>query len=66
MDVLIKNLANLLRVKTIITLATIVTLCALVIQTPEDPSYQAAFIGGVGAILAYYFNKNESKPDIEK
>ncbi len=51
-------LKNLLRIKSIITLAVITALVVLVISHPESAEYRTAFISAISAVLAYYFNKD--------
>ena len=51
-----KNLANLLKVKTIISLAVIFTTCYLTIEKELDTE---TFMVITSAIITYYFNKKE-------
>ena len=51
-----KNLANLLKVKTIISLAVIFTTCYLVITKQLDTE---TFMVITSAIITYYFNRKE-------
>ena len=52
-----KNLANLLKVKTIISLAVIFTTCYLTIKGSLDTE---TFMVITSAIITYYFNKKEN------
>lgn len=56
-----KNLANLLKVKTIISLAVIFTTCYLTIKGSLDTE---TFMVITSAIITYYFNKKENQNDI--
>ena len=56
-----KNLANLFKVKTIISLAVIFTTCYLTIRGSLDTE---TFMVVTSAIITYYFNKKEDKDDI--
>jgi hypothetical protein len=56
-----KNLANLLKVKTIISLAVIFTTCYLTIKGSLDTE---TFMVITSAIITYYFNKKENENDI--
>jgi hypothetical protein len=56
-----KNLANLLKVKTIISLAVIFTTCYLTIKGNLDTE---TFMVITSAIITYYFNKKENENDI--
>lgn len=51
-----KNLANLLKVKTIMSLAVIFTTCYLTIKGTLDTE---TFMVVTSAIITYYFNKKE-------
>lgn len=53
-----KNLANLLKVKTIISLAVIFTTCYLTIVKQLDTE---TFMVITSAIITYYFNRKEDK-----
>ena len=55
-----KNLANLLKVKTIISLAVIFTTCYLTIKGSLDTE---TFMVITSAIITYYFNKKENEND---
>ena len=59
---LIKNLANLLKVKTILSLSVIFTTCVL---TFKNIISVEAFMAIASAIITYYFTKkeNENKED---
>ncbi|HHX69564.1 MAG TPA: hypothetical protein GX708_16150 [Gallicola sp.] len=54
------NIANLFKVKSIITLMIISTISILVMKNVEIPSEYAAF---AGSIVTYFFTKNK---DTEK
>lgn len=56
-----KNLANLLKVKTIISLAVIFTTCYLTIKGNLDTE---TFMVITSAIITYYFNKKENENDL--
>ena len=56
-----KNLANLLKVKTIIRLAVIFTTCYLTIKGSLDTE---TFMVITSAIITYYFNKKENENDL--
>lgn len=59
-ETLLINIANLFKVKSIITLMIISTISILVIKNIEIPSEYAAF---AGSIVTYFFTKNK---DTEK
>lgn len=59
-ETLLINIANLFKVKSIITLMVISTISILVMKSVEIPSEYAAF---AGSIVTYFFNKNK---DTEK
>lgn len=59
-ETLLINIANLFKVKSIITLMIISTISILVIKSVEIPSEYAAF---AGSIVTYFFTKNK---DTEK
>lgn len=56
----IKNLANLLKVKTILSLAVIFTTCVL---TFKNIISVEAFMAIASAIITYYFTKTTSKEE---
>lgn len=56
-----KNLANLLKVKTIISLVVIFTTCYLTIKGNLDTE---TFMVITSAIITYYFNKKENENDL--
>ena len=56
-----KNLANLFKVKTIISLAVIFTTCYLTIKGNLDTE---TFMVITSAIITYYFNRKEKEDDI--
>lgn len=55
-----KNLANLLKVKTIISLAVIFTTCYLTIVKQLDTE---TFMVITSAIITYYFNRKEKEEE---
>ena len=55
---LIKNLANLLKVKTILSLSVIFTTCVL---TFKNIISVEAFMAIASAIITYYFTKKETE-----
>ena len=55
---LIKNLANLLKVKTILSLSVIFTTCVL---TFKNIISVEAFMAIASAIITYYFTKKENE-----
>lgn len=57
----IKNLANLLKVKTILSLAVIATTCILTFKNIVSVE---AFMAIASAIITYYFTKNENKEEV--
>lgn len=57
----IKNLANLLKVKTILSLAVIFTTCVL---TFKNIISVEAFMAIASAIITYYFTKKEDKEEM--
>ena len=59
-EILLINIANLFKVKSIITLMIISTISILVMKNVEIPSEYAAF---AGSIVTYFFTKNK---DTEK
>jgi hypothetical protein len=54
----IKNLANLLKVKTILSLSVIFTTCILTFKNIVSVE---AFMAIASAIITYYFTKKESE-----
>ena len=54
----LKNLADLFKVKTILSLSVIITLCIL---TFKNLISTEAFMGIAGSIITYYFTKKENK-----
>ena len=56
-----KNLANLLKVKTIMSLTVIFTTCYLTIKGTLDTE---TFMVVTSAIITYYFNKKEKEDDV--
>ena len=54
------NLANLLKVKTILSLAVILTTCIL---TFKGIISVESFMAIASAIITYYFTKNDNKED---
>lgn len=57
---LLKNIANLFKVKTILSLAVIFTTCIL---TFKNIISVEAFMAIASAIITYYFTKNENKEE---
>ena len=58
--VLLKNIANLFKVKTILSLSVIFTTCIL---TFKNIISVEAFMAIASAIITYYFTKNENKEE---
>lgn len=56
----IKNLANLFKVKTILSLAVILTTCILTFKKVISVE---AFMAIASAIITYYFTKSEKKEE---
>ena len=56
--VFLKNIANLFKVKTILSLCVIITTCIL---TFKEVVSVEAFMAIASAIITYYFTKKESK-----
>lgn len=54
--IFIKNLANLFKVKTILSLLVIITTCVLTFKGTVSVE---AFMAIAGSIITYYFNKKE-------
>ncbi len=59
-NVLLKNLANLFKVKSIISIAVVITTCVL---TCNGVIEVAIFMGMATAIITYYFTKDNSKEE---
>lgn len=57
-ETLLINIANLFKVKSIITLMIISTISILVIKNIEIPSEYAAF---AGSIVTYFFTKKDTE-----
>lgn len=57
---LLKNIANLFKVKTILSLAVIFTTCVL---TFKNIISLEAFMAIASAIITYYFTKKEDKEE---
>lgn len=57
---LLLNIANLFKVKTILSLSVIITICILTFKGIVSVE---AFMGIASAIITYYFTKNDSKGD---
>lgn len=53
---LLKNLANLFKVKTILSLLIIITTCILTFKNVVDV---AAFMAIAGSIITYYFTRKD-------
>lgn len=60
MKELIKGLLSLLKVKSIISLSVVFTTCFLTMRGDLDT---ASFMALTGAIITYYFKKDDSKGD---
>lgn len=60
LETLLTNIANLLKIKSIITLVIIATISFLVIRGTEIPPEYAAF---AGSIITYFFTKPEKKEE---
>ncbi len=58
LELLLKNIANLFKVKTILSLAVIATICILTFKGTVSTE---AFMGICGSIITYYFTKKESE-----
>ena len=58
LELLLKNIANLFKVKTILSLAVIFTTCVL---TFKNIISVEAFMAIASAIITYYFTKKESE-----
>ena len=56
--VLLKNIANLFKVKTILSLSVIITTCILTFKNIVSVE---AFMAIASAIITYYFTKKESE-----
>lgn len=61
LELLLKNIANLFKVKTILSLAVIITTCVL---TFKNVISVEAFMAIASAIITYYFTKKEDKEEI--
>ncbi len=57
-ELFIKNIANLFKVKTILSLAVIITTCILTFKGVVSVE---AFMAIAGSIITYYFTKKESE-----
>lgn len=60
MKELIKGLLSLMKVKSIISLAVVFTTCFLTVKGELDT---ASFMALTGAIITYYFKKDDNKGD---
>ena len=60
---ILENLADLLKVKTILSLCVIITTCVL---TFKNVISVEAFMAIASAIITYYFTKNENKKEEEE
>lgn len=56
LEVLLVNIADLFKVKTILSLIVIITTCYLTIKEVIDP---ATFMALASAIITYYFTRKE-------
>lgn len=59
-EILLKNIANLFKVKTILSLAVIITTCILTFKGVVSVE---AFMAIAGSIITYYFTKKEDKEE---
>jgi hypothetical protein len=59
-ETLLTNVANLLKVKTIITLTVIIAVSVLAVKGKE---IDAAYLTIAGTIIAFYFSKSDSKKE---
>lgn len=57
-ELFLKNIANLFKVKTILSLAVIITTCTLTFKGVVSVE---AFMAIAGSIITYYFTKKESE-----
>lgn len=57
-NILLKNIANLFKVKTILSLSVIITICIL---TCNGSISTEAFMTIAGSIITYYFKKDDIK-----
>lgn len=57
---LLLNIANLFKVKTILSLAVIITVCILTFKNVVSVE---AFMAIASAIITYYFTKNDKKEE---
>lgn len=57
-ELFIKNIANLFKVKTILSLAVIITTCILTFKGVVSVE---AFMAIAGSIITYYFTKKEKE-----
>lgn len=57
-ELFLKNIANLFKVKTILSLAVIITTCILTFKGVVSVE---AFMAIAGSIITYYFTKKESE-----
>lgn len=57
-ELFIKNIANLFKVKTILSLAVIITTCILTFKGVVSVE---AFMAIAGSIITYYFTKKENE-----
>lgn len=55
---LLENIANLFKVKTILSLLVIITTCVLTIREVIDP---ATFMTLAASIITYYFTRKDEK-----
>ena len=60
LEKLLTNIANLFKVKTILSLSVIITLCIL---TFKNLISTEAFMGIAGSIITYYFTKTDKKEE---
>lgn len=55
---LLKNIANLFKVKTILSISVILTICILTFKKTVSVE---AFMGIASAVITYYFTKKDDK-----
>lgn len=60
LETLVMNIANLFKVKTILSLLVIITTCILTFKNVVSVE---AFMAIASAIITYYFNKKDSKEE---
>lgn len=63
LETLLKNIANLFKVKTILSLCVIITTCILTFKNIVSVE---AFMAIASAIITYYFTKSENNESEDK